>query len=137
MLTKNNLIYTYGSTDNSALGPNGTNVTNKWLLNKIKDYVGHSIKYFYFKEPNYCYLSSISYANRFINLTYSDRKDKQTKYYDYDSKIDISINKILSSILLLVNDTKTGTLVEIQRLKFEYQEYGPASLSILKQVNQC
>ncbi len=143
VFTKTNLILTYGNTPDSTLGPVGfvnsvgyigLNVTNKWFLNKIEDYVGNSINYYYSKEINYCYLSSISYANRFINFTYSNRTDKQIKYYD--SKIDISINKILTSISLLVNNT-SGSLTEMQRLTFEYQSYGPANLSIIKKVNQC
>ncbi len=137
VFTKTNLMITYGSTDDSRLGPVGLNATKRWLINKVEDYLGNTIQYLYSKELNYCYLSSISYANRFINFTYSERKDKQTKYYD--SKIDTSINKILNEIILLAKEPNinTETVTEIQRLKFEYELYGPARLSILKKVNQC
>ena len=97
-------------------------------MNKIEDYVGNSINYFYNNDLNYCYLKAISYANKLIKLTYLDRKDKQTKYYD--SKIDISINKTLNSISLLAKNLETDTFIETKSLRFEYQEHGPASLSI-------
>jgi hypothetical protein len=137
VFTKTNLIYTYGSTDDSTLKPIGLNVTNKWLLNQIEDYLGNKIQYFYSKEKNSFYLSFISYANRFINFTYSDRMDKQTRYYD--SKIDTAIDKILSGIILFAKEPNTITekLTEIERLTLEYQAYGPANLSILKKVNKC
>ena len=103
ILTKNNLILTFGFTSDSKFSPVGVNVTNKWLLNRIEDYNGNSIVYTYTKDPNnYAYLNSIKYANRLISFNYTDRIDKLIKYYS--SKIDTNIKKLLKSVILSVFD---------------------------------
>lgn len=101
VFTKNNLILTYGATNDSSLAPVGVNATSRWLLSKIEDYVGNSISYSYTKEVNYCYLSSIRYANRILTFNYVDRSDVQTKYYS--SRIDLLIRRLLKSVVLSVS----------------------------------
>lgn len=52
------IIYKYCNTNDSKSGPIGHRLTKKWHLNKIEDYVGNSIDYFYNNDLNYCYLNS-------------------------------------------------------------------------------
>jgi hypothetical protein len=136
--TKSNLILTFGQTYDSTLSPYGIPVTHRWLLNKIEDYTGgtNSIQYSYLKEYNYCYLSSIAYANRLISFNYaSNRTDVQTKYYA--GRVDTSISKLLTSVVLYVNNPVSSSLTEIKRFKFDYNQFGSSKLSLLQQVNLC
>ena len=134
--TKSNLILTFGYTSDSFYSPFGISpVTHRWLLNKIEDYTGNSIQYTYLKEYNYCYLSTVSYANRVIMFNYmNNRTDVQTKYYS--GRVDTYISKLLSNVILYANDA-SNTLNEIKRFTFEYDQFGPSKLSLLRRVKLC
>ena len=136
IFTKSNLILTFGLSPDSFYSPYGiSSFTHHWLLNKIEDYTGNSIQYTYLKEYNYCYLSSVSYANRVIAFNYmSNRSDVQKKYYL--GRIDTYISKILKSVVLYVNDTGSS-LSEIKRFNFDYDQFGPSKLSLLRRVRLC
>ena len=133
IFTKNNLIMTYGFSNNSTTSHLGAKVVNKWLLNKIEDYVGNCINYTYSREGDYTYLSNIRYSNKMISFSYVDRIDVQTKYFS--AKLDMSIKKILKNIVLSVFDSKNFT--EIKRFEMQYTQVGPAKLSLLKLIKLC
>lgn len=109
-----------------------TSTPNRWLLNRLEDYSGNAIRLDYTKEPNFAYLSTVTYANRVIKFAYdSSRADIQRRFYK--NFLDFQINKLLTNISITVN----GREIKQMHLDYAQSDGQAAKISLLKRVRVC
>ena len=129
IFTKDNLIITLGGDLNSRVQSFIQGTVSKWLISSIEDYLGNKITFSYTVEPNYTYISSISYANKLVSFSYEQRNDVIKKYYD--QAINYMIQKRVKQISFISNGSY------IKSMHMDYTKFSPAELSLLKSVKMC
>lgn len=112
-----------------------TSTATRWLLSRIEDYSGNAINFDFVKEPNYAYLSTVSYANRVVKFTYdSSRTDVQRRFYR--NLLDYQVAQLLKTISITASNG-ANNLVELKRMELAFSQSGVANISLLKSLQMC
>jgi RHS repeat-associated protein len=127
--TKEGFIWEYGkgnTTDNTKISASDGTI-NTWLLNKVTDRNGNSMKYIYGNNgKNQYYPTSIEYTSnnntglvsrRKVTFVYEDRKDKLTSY---TSGVKVEITKRLTGIKTYCEQGNTINFIDIEDLVKDY-----------------